>query len=90
MNKWRFNITDSGNNDLEKLDHQIKERVIEKLKWLVKNFEYLAPIPLDEPLKGFFKLRIGSWRVVYDFESEKSLVTIYSIDNRDSVYKKLK
>ena len=41
-------------------------------------------------LKGFFKLRIGDWRMVYDFEREKNLITIHAIDNRNRVYKKLK
>jgi len=71
MSLWRFDITDKGNADLKKLDSQIKNRVVEKLKWLVKNFEYITPVPLDEPLKGFFKLRVGDWMIVYDFEHEK-------------------
>lgn len=87
MNQWRFDITANGNDDLEKLDRQVQKRVVEKLKWLVKNFDYLTPIPLEEPLRGFFKLRVGDWRVIYDFDGNANLITIYSIDNRDTVYK---
>lgn len=90
MNQWRFDITNNGNADLEKLDSQIKKRVVEKLRWFVENFNSITPIALDEPLKGFFKLRVGDWRIIYDFEREKNLITIHAIDNRDKVYKKLK
>ena len=90
MNQWRFDITESGIADLKKLNSQVKKRIEEKLRWFVENFNSITPIALHEPLKGFFKFRVGDWRVIYDFEREKNLITIYVIDGRDKVYKKLK
>lgn len=90
MSSWRFEITDVGENDLDKLGSEIKKRIVSKIQWFIKNFEYITPIPLGEPLKGFFKFRVGDWRVAYEIENDKKLITIHAIDNRDSVYKKLK
>ncbi len=90
MSPWRFNITVTAQDDLDKLDAVVRSRVISKLKWFVLNFDYLTPIPLGEPLKGFFKLRVGDWRIAYEVEDEKRLVTVHAIDRRDNVYKKLK
>lgn len=90
MERWRFEITDQAEADLEKLDAPIKKRVIEKLNWLINNFDQVAPIPLGEPLKGIFKLRVGDWRIAYEAEEIKKLVTVHAIDRRDKVYKKLK
>ena len=90
MEQWRFEITDNAEADLEKLDAPIRKRVVEKLYWLVNNFDQITPIPLGEPLKGFFKLRVGDWRIAYEVEEIKKLVTVHVIDNRDKVYKKLK
>ena len=90
MPRWRFEITYVGQSDLDKLDSEVRRRIISKLEWFTENFEYITPIPLGEPFKGFFKLRVGDWRIVYETENDKKLVTVHAIDNRDSVYKKLK
>ncbi len=42
-----------------------------------------------EPMKGargFFRARIGDWRVVYRVEEEKALVTILRVAPRGRVY----
>ena len=89
MDKWRFEITKEAQLDLDRLDAQIKKRVLVKLLWLVNNFEHITPIPLGEPLKGFFKLRIGDWRIAYGVEDFGKVVTVYAIGRRDNIYKKL-
>ena len=89
MNSWQFKITDKAEEDLAKLDAVVRKRITEKLQWMIQNFEYLTPIPLEEPLNGFFKLRVGDWRIAYEIENEKALATIHMIDHRDKIYKKL-
>lgn len=89
MDQWRFEVTEPAQLDLDRLDAQIKSRILDKLGWLVNNFEYITPIPLGEPLKGFFKLRVGDWRIAYEVEDAKKLVTVHAIDLRDRIYKKL-
>ena len=89
MNGLKFKITKEAEFDLEKIDSEVKRRIIEKLYWLINNFEYITPLPLGEPLKGFFKLRVGDWRIVYDFDAASKLVTVHAIDRRDKIYKKL-
>ena len=88
--QWRFEITAEGQEDLKCLDTHPRKRVLEKLKWLTENFDHLTPFPLGIPWKGFFKLRVGDWRVVYEVENENNLVTVHVIDRRDTVYKRRK
>ena len=90
MGQWHFDITDPAEADLEKLDTPTKNRVLQKLRWLTDNFEYITPLPLGEPLKGLFKLRVGSWRIIYEVEEDKKIVTVHAIDLRDKVYKKIR
>jgi len=53
-----------------------------------KNFDQITPLPLGDKWRGFFKLRIGDWRVVYEIEISKRLITIHYIDHRDKIYKR--
>ncbi|MAG12567.1 type II toxin-antitoxin system mRNA interferase toxin, RelE/StbE family [bacterium] len=90
MARWRFEITKEGKADCEKLDSRVRKRVLEKLEWFIVNFEHVTPIPLGEPLRGFFKLRVGDWRIIYEVESGEHLVTVHVVDHRNKIYKRLK
>ncbi len=88
MSEWHFTITSEAEEDLQRLDNQSQQRVAQKLAWLVKNFDQLTPFPLSEPYKGFFKLRVGDWRVFYEIDNDKKTVIIHMIDRRDKIYKR--
>jgi mRNA interferase RelE/StbE len=90
MPEWRFELTKEAEEDLEKLDSSIRDRILEKLKWFRENFEQIIPLPLGGKWRGFFKLRIGDYRVVYEVEKVKKVVTIHYIDRRDKIYKRRK
>ena len=88
MDDWKFNITDQGKADLKSLDAEVRQRVLEKLLWFTENFGSLAPIPLGGTWRGFFKLRVGDWRIVYEINYSERVITVHTIDKRDKVYKK--
>ena len=87
MPQWNFVITPEAEADLNKLDAVVRKRILAKLKWFADNFDYVTPFPLGEPFKGFFKLRVGAWRIIYDVEYLKSLVAVHYIDRRDKIYR---
>ncbi|RJQ31028.1 type II toxin-antitoxin system RelE/ParE family toxin [Candidatus Parcubacteria bacterium] len=87
MAGWRFFITEPGEFDLDKLDRQIRARILTKLKWLMDNFEGIIPLPLDHKFKGFFKLRVGDWRIIYEVKNKEKLITVHYIGRRDDIYK---
>lgn len=90
MERWRFILTPEGEADLDRLGDQTRKRVLEKLGWFSENFDQIAPLPLGGPWKGFFKLRVGDWRIVYEVEDYKQLITIHLIDHRSKIYKRRK
>ena len=90
MTPWRFIVTREAEMDLDGLDNQVRVRIVEKLKWFRENFDRVIPFPLGEPWKGFFKLRVGDWRIIYEVESFERMVTIHHIDRRDKIYRKRK
>lgn len=51
--RWKLEFQKSAEHDLASLDIQIRRRIIDKLGWLVDNFDSVAPLPLGGPWKGF-------------------------------------
>ncbi|OGM90746.1 MAG: hypothetical protein A3D64_02500 [Candidatus Wildermuthbacteria bacterium RIFCSPHIGHO2_02_FULL_49_9] len=88
MESWKFDITDQGRTDINHLDTKTRRRVLEKLKWFTESFGSLVSIPLGGAWRGFFKLRVGSWRIVYDVDYSEHIITVHAVDRRDRVYKK--
>ena len=68
------------------LDLGLQRRVLEKLKWFLEN--NTAPESLEGNLKGLFKLRVGDYRIVYEFESDTHIVVRF-IGHRSNAYKNL-
>ena len=87
---YSIDFTREAIEDLEKLDASVRERVLEKIKWFRENFESVIPLPLGGKWRGFFKLRVGDWRIVYNVDLGKNIITIHRIDHRTRVYKRKK
>ena len=62
--------------DLEKLTKSVCQRIVNKINWLAENFDQITPKPLTADLSGFFKLRVGDYRVIY----EKELFLLIELD----------
>ena len=62
--------------DLEKLRKSVCQRIVNKINWLAENFDQITPQPLTADLSGFFKLRVGDYRVIY----EKELFLLIELD----------
>lgn len=72
--------------DLEKLTQAVRERVVKKINWLAENFDQVNPQSLTADLSGFFKLRVGDYRVIYEFNREEEIIFIDRIGHRREVY----
>lgn len=72
--------------DLEKLTQAIRERVVKKIIWLAENFDNINPQSLTADLSGLFKLRVGDYRVIYEFNREEEIIFIDRIKHRREVY----
>ena len=72
--------------DLEKLTQVMQDRIFRKIYWLAENFEQVNPEALTGSLAGFYKLRVGDYRVIYDFSTEEKIITIDKIGHRREIY----
>ena len=73
--------------DLEKPTSAIQERILSKIRWLSENLENLTPQTLSADLSSFFKLRVGDYRVVYSFDTNKQCITVHKVGHRRDIYK---
>lgn len=86
MADWRIIFSTDAKIDLDRLDKQVRKRIIEKILWLKNNFGQTIPLSLGGKWQGFFKLRIGDWRVIYEIEDSKKQIVVHLIDRRDKIY----
>jgi mRNA interferase RelE/StbE len=57
-------------DDFKKLDKAVASRILKKLQWLSEQGEEISHQSLSANLAGFYKLRVGDYRVIYKLETE--------------------
>lgn len=72
--------------DLDNLAQVMRVRILNKISWFSINFEQITPLPLTGQWSGFYKLRVGDYRVIYEFEPENQLIFIIRIGHRRDIY----
>jgi mRNA interferase RelE/StbE len=73
--------------DLSRLDKTIAHRITNKLTWLSENIESIAPLPLSGKYSELYKLRVGDWRVIYDVDYDKKIITVHKVGHRSEIYR---
>ncbi|OHB70257.1 MAG: hypothetical protein A2W23_00570 [Planctomycetes bacterium RBG_16_43_13] len=84
---WNVQFTPEAERDLSQCDKVIAQRILQKLKWLSQNFEYITPLPLKGPWKGKYKLVVGDWRVIYNLDRKNSALWVHLIGHRREIYR---
>lgn len=69
---------------LHKADRRLFTRIIRKIDSLCKT--PLEGKPLVGNHKGEYSLRVGSYRIVYEFDGVKHIVYILTVKHRKHVY----
>lgn len=70
--------------DIPKLSDSYKKRIKNDIETKLISKPELYGKPLRRSLKGYFKLRVGDYRVIYRIDSKK--VKIFLIAHRSIVY----
>jgi mRNA interferase RelE/StbE len=87
MTGFSVNILPQAIADLSRLDKSVSQRVVEKIEWFSGRVESITPVPLRGPLSGFFKLRVGDWRVIYQIDYSGKEITVHRVGHRSEIYK---
>ncbi len=87
MNPYQVRFKPEAQQGLEALGHSSAQRVLDKLKWLSEHFDELRPEALAADLQGLYKLRVGSYRVIYAFDRSARVLTIHLVGHRRDIYR---
>jgi len=88
--KYIFHYAKHAKKDLALLDKSVSRRIALKLKYYSR---HEAPLQFSKALtgglKGFFRFRIGSYRVIFqkDAKGKITILTILRVKHRKEVYK---
>lgn len=85
---WQIKIDKDVQRSMKKLDKQIAKRITAKLREIAQ---------LEEPrsmgkgltanMAGFWRYRVGDYRIVCDIEDEVLLILVVDVAHRREVYK---
>lgn len=80
-----FYVAKSADKNFLKLLRNIQTRIIDAYTRLKDN--PLSGEKLHGELAGKYKLRIGDYRLVYEFDSKESRIKVVKIEHRQGIYK---
>ena len=87
MGFYKVEISKSADRDIHKIERKSIKPIFEAIKELSEN-----PYPTQsKKLKGAedsYRLRVGSYRVLYEINKKEKCVVVYHIRHRRDAYKK--
>jgi mRNA interferase RelE/StbE len=85
---YRIRIVDAATRELARLDKPLARRIIERITWLATNLDTISPEALTGELAGFYKLRVGDYRVIYEILYTEQTLVIHAIGYRREIYRR--
>ena len=85
---YHLRIIQAATRDLERLDKPLARRIAERINWLAANLDDLRPEPFTGDLAGFYKFRVGDYRVVYEILYAENVIVIHQINHRREIYRR--
>lgn len=85
---YRVELSKRAQKDLDKFDGTIVRMI---LKWLKKNIDNSGDPRIHEKalkgnLAGYWRYRVGSYRIICTIEDDRLIVQVITINNRRNVY----
>ncbi len=85
---YKIVLVKSAVKELESLSPKIHDRIVEHLRQLEENPRVFGAEKLTA--REAYKLRVGSYRIVYEINDSQQEVKVLMVEDRRQVYKRLK
>jgi mRNA interferase RelE/StbE len=84
---WRIEFTTKADKQFSKLDRQTQHEIIKYLDQIQKSQDaYSFGKALVGDLSGFWRYRVGKYRLICELQKDVLVIEIISIAKRDKVY----
>ncbi len=80
-----FTISKKANKSALKLPLEIHNKIDKAFDMIKQN--PLFGVKLHGELSGYYKYRVGDYRIVYSFDAKKSTIVVVKIEHRQGIYK---
>lgn len=82
---WRVEFAPSARKDLRRLDRQVQQRIVHALDRLATGARLSGDV---RRLAGSteYRLRVGDWRVRFELDSDRLLITVLRVLPRGRAY----
>ncbi len=84
---YSVRLLKAATRDLEKIDRTVARQILDRLEWLSKNLHDTKLYPLKGDLRGLYKLREGSYRILIEVLHDENVILVHAIGHRRDVYK---
>lgn len=85
---YRIRILEPATRELAQLDKPVARRIVERIHWLAANVDDIRVEALTGNLAGFYKLRVGDYRVIYEIFRDEQIIVIHAIGHRRDIYRR--
>jgi mRNA interferase RelE/StbE len=85
---YEIHVQDSARRELSSLDKLQARRIVKRIRWLADNIESIPCDALTGSLTGFYKLRVGDYRVLYEVLWSEKVLVIHVIGHRKDLYRR--
>jgi mRNA interferase RelE/StbE len=86
LEPYQLLISPDAKEDLKRLDKPAAERILKKMIWVARNAAILTHDALAGQWSGFFRWRIGDYRVIYSIDHDGKIIMVVVIGHRREVY----
>ncbi len=84
---YSIRILKPATKELSKLDRTAAPRIADRIQWLSSNLDSTKLFPLKGDLSGLYKIREGSYRIIFEILKNEQTIVIHSIGHRREIYK---
>ncbi len=88
--QWKIEILESAIKELKKLDKSVALEIINYFERKISNASdpTIHAKPLKHHLFGFWRMRIGDYRIIFRINVTEKLIQITKIGHRKDIYGK--
>lgn len=72
---------------ITRIDRNLAQRIVSKIKYISENSHDINHVSLRGKWEGFFRYRVGDYRIIYQKNDDDEYIEICFVGHRKEIYK---